>query len=296
MNHLEDGHGWGKWWKKAWNNFVQAIRHPFDIKGQWNNLVGEANQPGIAPITSAVITVVSFAFMQPELMFTTAMWTSTAASAGSAAFLQSPAGQNLTDWTGQNIYDNILGMRPSTARIWATIDLSMTSSYLIERSIANIIADPVQKVPFDSNKHTIEGDSYQGKMFGPNPSGGRFKTNELWALMQNGEQVGTVGGARVGALGLDGPLSFLQIDHTGINLRGLKNAAKINPYAYLTSGVCHTGTNISLLNAGFSSTVTSLGVGGWSTYLSTGIYGNYGGGLYRSVFNGYNSDYRGRDR
>lgn len=123
-----------------------------------------------------------------------------------------------------------------------------------------------------------------------------LKTNELWALTQNGKQVGTIGEARVGALGLDGPLSFLQIDHTGINLKGLKNAAKINPYAYLTSGVCHTSINISLLNAGFSSTVTSLNAGGWSTYLSTGIYGNYGGGLYRNVFNGYNSDYQRRDR
>ncbi len=293
VSHLEDGHGWGKWWKKAWNNFVQAIRHPFDIKGQWNNLVGEANQPGIAPITSAVITVASFMFMQPELFLTSAMWTSTAASAGSAAFLQSPAGQNLTDWTASNIYDNVLGMRPGTARIWASIDLGMTSSYLIERSIANIIADPVKTRSLTNNElKNLSSEGYftgDENAFGPSLRSKDARFDTIKGLTKDDKLVGSFQKRT-----LDMP-GFKQIgaQHSSANALAV-SGPQLNPSRYATWGVCHQATNMTLLQGGISSTILDLGPS-FDMFVTTAVYGNYGGQLGSRAFTGANA-YRNEER
>jgi len=42
-------------------------------------------------------------------------------------------------------------------------------------------------------------------------------------------------------------------------------------------GISHQAVNVSLLEAGYSSTIMSAG-GGWTTGISTVIYGPYGGG------------------
>lgn len=80
----------------------------------------------------------------------------------------------------------------------------------------------------------------------------------------------------------------LEVTHTGINIQGY-TGGKINSAFYGSWGVCHTAVNSALLKAGYSSTLISLGQGGWSTFLSTAVYGNYGGGLYRSAYAGYQS-------
>lgn len=59
-----------------------------------------------------------------------------------------------------------------------------------------------------------------------------------------------------------------------------------HPLTFLTRGTCHQLTNAHLLRAGFSNTVMSLG-GGWSTIVTTMVYGNYGGGLARSIYSAY---------
>ncbi len=58
-------------------------------------------------------------------------------------------------------------------------------------------------------------------------------------------------------------------------------------------GTCQQATNATLLMSGISNTVTGL-YPHWSTYLSTTLYGNYGGGLPRSVYTGIQAsqDYR----
>jgi hypothetical protein len=82
------------------------------------------------------------------------------------------------------------------------------------------------------------------------------------------------------------------IEHTGILLQGLPTTIDLpsfmtNPFdalsqGYLTFGVCHTTTNIALLNAGYTTTVNSI-AGSWSTALSTFTYGPYGGSLYGAI-------------
>jgi len=288
ISHLEDGHGWGKWWKKAWENFTWAVRHPFDIKGQWERLVGEANQPGMAPITSAVITVASFMFMQPELMFTTSMWTSTAASAGSAAFLESPAGQDLVDWTAQNIYDNILGMRPSTARVWASIDLGMTSSYMIERTIANIIADPVQTRSLTNDElKKLSSDGYfagDEGAFGPSLRSKNAPFDEIKGLTKNDKLVGSFQKRTLNVPGL----KQLGAQHSSANALAV-SGPRLNPFRYATWGTCHQATNMTLLQGGISSTIMTLGPS-WDMFVTTAVYGNYGGQLGYRIYTGVNSN------
>lgn len=50
-------------------------------------------------------------------------------------------------------------------------------------------------------------------------------------------------------------------------------------------GTCHQFSNATLLMSGISNTVVDI-YPHWSTFLSTAVYGNYGGGLMRSVATG----------
>lgn len=56
-----------------------------------------------------------------------------------------------------------------------------------------------------------------------------------------------------------------------------------------TFGFCHQATNATLLQAGFSNVVTEI-TGNYSTFLTTALYGNYGGGLVQKAFSGYQAD------
>ena len=124
-------------------------------------------------------------------------------------------------------------------------------------------------------------------MFGPNPSEGRFASGQLKLIDRNGTQVGTLGVARVGALGLDKrPLTWLGVNHTGANLVSFTGRFQLSPWTYATWGVCHQAVNVAVLESGFRATLLSMHQGGWTTFLSTTAYGSYGGQLYRDIFTG----------
>ena len=64
----------------------------------------------------------------------------------------------------------------------------------------------------------------------------------------------------------------------------------------ITFGWCHQAANATLLNAGFSNVVTQTS-GNYSTFLTTALYGNYGGGLMikaNSIHEAYNNWEKGR--
>jgi hypothetical protein len=63
------------------------------------------------------------------------------------------------------------------------------------------------------------------------------------------------------------------------------NTMKALSQGYLTFGISHTAVNISLLNAGYATTINSLLSGGWSTLPSTFVYGPYGYGLAGAIAN-----------
>jgi hypothetical protein len=126
-------------------------------------------------------------------------------------------------------------------------------------------------------------------MYGPSPDKGRFAENELSAIVDSsGKQVGTLGVDRVRAFGLDKGLRGLAVNHTGVNMVGYTGKT-INPFTYGFWGTCHQATNVGILNSGYSSTLMTMGKGGWSVGATTIIYGNYGGGLFHSVYAGINA-------
>ncbi|MDD3375050.1 MAG: hypothetical protein PHY73_04935 [Candidatus Omnitrophica bacterium] len=100
-------------------------------------------------------------------------------------------------------------------------------------------------------------------------------------LFQNGEFVGSSQ-----KYTLDIPF-FKQIgaQHTSANVLNVSADKTLNPYSYATWGTCHQATNATLLKAGISFTILDLGVS-WDMYVTTAVYGNYGGQLGTRIWAG----------
>ena len=82
---------------------------------------------------------------------------------------------------------------------------------------------------------------------------------------------------------------MLGAQHTGIVMSeisslagsvGLRGIPGVDMYGLW--GISHQAVNVSLLEAGYASTVMSVG-GGWTTAISTVVYGPYGGGAAASA-------------
>ena len=247
----------------------------------------EANDNG--PVTSAAVAFV-FSGFNPIVA---------ASAAATSGFLESSPGRRLTNWVANEIYDDILGFSPRTAYMLAYIDLSMTGNYLFERGIVNLTAERGNVVDFDTNnpKHMdlIRGEKYGYNSFGLGQDPTNPDATANWAVYgklkviegQNGKLALT--GARQWKLGAV---------HTGANSPNFPEALNMKYPSSLprkvqgfTFGWCHQASNATLLKAGFSNVVTQTS-GNFSTYLTTFVYGNYGGGLMikaNSIYQGYNN-------
>jgi hypothetical protein len=91
-------------------------------------------------------------------------------------------------------------------------------------------------------------------------------------------------GTRVGVITKS--LNILgQPQHIGIAIKGLSTTIALqhppNPASFLqgygTFAISHQEVSVTLLRAGYSTTITGIG-GAWSTIPSTFVYGPYGGG------------------
>ncbi|OGW83658.1 MAG: hypothetical protein A2987_04765 [Omnitrophica bacterium RIFCSPLOWO2_01_FULL_45_10] len=258
------------WWKKAW----RAIKKP---------------------LLAAVIVIIAVAVPYIlagtnvlEAFSMTATLVAGSSSAASAVVLGTGEGRQLIERVGKEVFVDILGMSPKRAYRWSSIFMNIITSFAFEWAFASLISNPISAEKYDPAKHTRSGGSVspKGPIYGPSPSENTlFSQDELISLVdKTGKQVGTLGVARVPALGLDEGLSFLGVNHTGASMTALTGSTKLSPFTYLTYGVCHTATNVSFLQAGFGSNLITLGSGGWTTYVTTAIYGNYGGGLARTAF------------
>jgi hypothetical protein len=90
---------------------------------------------------------------------------------------------------------------------------------------------------------------------------------------------------------------FKQIgaQHSSANaLTVSSSASQLNPWRYATWGVCHQATNMTLLNGGISSTILDLG-SSFDMFVTTAVYGNYGGQLGNRAFTSINA-YRDEGR
>jgi RHS repeat-associated protein len=205
--------------------------------------------------------------------------------------MQTGEGRQATTRVAHEVFIDVFGMNPQTAYISSNIALRMVMMAGMERTWTAIAPNQLHAVPLDARPENIAGGSAApNDPFGPSARNGgtrEARGERYFALKdKNGNQVGTA---------MDRPLQGirsvsqpLRLDHTGINVIGY-NGGSVPGQLYGTWGVCHTAANRTLFQAGYGSTVSSLGVGHWTTHFTSIIYGNYGGGLYRAAYWGYDA-------
>ena len=219
--------------------------------------------------------------------------------------LSTPPGQQLTRFTANEIFDDMFGVNnPKTAYILSYTTLSIAGNYGFERAFANLTAEPGKVVDFDPNnpKHIEaarkEGYGYNSYGGPPNPT----NPDKSW-VAQISSDLKVIEGKN-GNIALVGSRPYaLGSVHTGVSSPNFPKALNMNYPSNLprnlqgfTFGWCHQASNATLLASGFSNVVTQTS-GNYSTFLTTALYGNYGGGLMikaNSVYEAYNNWEKGR--
>ncbi len=277
LNYVDPtGHSWKSFWKR-WGGFFGAFTKAV-FTGDWKSF---------GNVMIATATAFVFSGFNPIVAVATYM---------TESVMDTEAGWRATEGVGKGLFDNVFGMRPGTAYIWSSITLRIAANYGFERMFANMVGDPAAgSRPYDANNpqdkaltDNPKGYDPFGRMPGRNGNpDGRFADKQLSTLYdKNRDSLAVVGkGPKLGGLARLG----LDPQHTGAIARDFPQSgiAKIFPnWGYATVfGTCQQATNATFLASGLSDTVLSL-YPHWSTFASTVIYGNYGGGLVRSVVAG----------
>ncbi|MBI4680965.1 MAG: RHS repeat-associated core domain-containing protein [Nitrospirae bacterium] len=251
------GLGWKKFWGKVWN----------EIKGPL--------------IAAAIVVATAFLFGGPQ-----AMWAAPTVIAASSAFwatatLDTGEGRSAIRSVGREVFDDAFGMRPRTALIWSSIFVHTAVSLGYEWGTANLLYNPapVVKEYSPATDGPIEGGGIEP--YGDVPT----KTNfETWSEIKNFGR-GADDTVFVGKRPVTGPLSKAKLNHiAAVSTEGFGNTVtRVNQATWATSMTCHQVSNGMLVARGFSNTVLGMS---WDTYLSTLLYGNYGGGLYYKTVTG----------
>lgn len=207
------------------------------------------------------------------------------------AFMRLPITQWATENYAHYYFDNVLGMRPSTAYTWSYVTISTAASLGFERAFANMTAQPGTMEDFDINnprhRELMESERYGYNSYGDSP------TNPAKSWVANDNSNLKVITGKNGKMALVGDTKYAGVAvHTGANSNSFPKALDLhNPSSIpfqkgTTFGFCHQATNATLLKSGFSNVVTQTS-GNFSTYVTTAVYGNYGGGLVQKAYNGY---------
>jgi RHS repeat-associated protein len=282
------------WWNDFWDKVEEFFEDVFEDVGDFFEDVWEEIK---APLIAAAAAIASIILMvipggQPLAVLTwQTTWVAAMSAAATVVTLDTGEGRQLIRRVGNEFFDDVLGMRPATAYTWANITTYMAVNMAYQFTFANILnpAKVTDKQPYNSGSDkAIARDLSEnggGFNYGTQPS--IDKTGALQhvdnVLYSNGKAVGL----SAEALYIGG-----QPQHLGVVMRGLTyninsgallgEPIKALLHGYGVLGISHTAVNITLLNAGYSSTISSIG-GGWSTYFSTFIYGPYGGNAVTSV-------------
>ncbi|OGX27486.1 MAG: hypothetical protein A3D10_04125 [Omnitrophica WOR_2 bacterium RIFCSPHIGHO2_02_FULL_48_11] len=274
-----DGRSWKKFFKAIFDTF-KFIHNPVQSNPFVNGIVtgnwSYARDMAIAGATG-------FVFGGP-IGAATAMATT--------AVMRTPIAQ----WTTENLahyyYDNVLGMSPRTAYITSYLVVSTGVSLGAEKMFASFSgAKPAQlrKEPLTNEelKNLQINGQYAGdeNVFGPSlKTKGAFEKSDVKGLVQDGKLVGSFQKRTLDVPGL----KQLGAQHSSVNALNASGVS-VNPFSYATWGVCNQAANATLLNAGISSTVLNLGPS-WDMFVTTAVYGNYGGQLGNRVLSGVNAN------
>ncbi|GEM_PF-4297863 len=220
--------------------------------------------------------------------------------------LSTPPGKQLTKFTANEIFDDMFGVNnPETAYMLSYTTLTIIGNYGFERAFANIMAEPgaVKNLDPKNVKHQegIRGEKYGYDSFGDGPDPTNPEATANWVAAG---KVKVIEGKN-GNMAFFGERPYGPGVHTGANSPNFPQALNMKSPSGLplpkglqlaTFGTCHQAANATLLNAGFSNVATQVS-GNFSTFATTAIYGNYGGGLMikaNSVREAYNNWEEGR--
>jgi RHS repeat-associated protein len=278
-----DGRSWKKFFKALWKT-VEFIHNPVKYNPILNGIVtGDWSYARDMAIAGAT----GFLFGGP-IGAATAMATT--------AVMRTP----LAQWTVENYahyyLDNVLGMSPRTAYIVSTIVISTAVSLGFERGFGSMMGEQGTVSDFDINnpahKEAAKKAGYGYNSFGDGANATNPDT-EWVAQIQSDLKV--VQGAD-GKIAIVGSRPYVAGSlHTGANspnfpkALNMKNPSSMPFQKGTTFGFCHQAANATLLKAGFSNTVAEI-FPNYSTYATTFVYGNYGGGLAQKAFSGYQAD------
>ncbi|MCB9771318.1 MAG: VCBS repeat-containing protein [Candidatus Omnitrophica bacterium] len=287
-----DGHR--SWWKKFWGGVKDFFRDFGGLIGLngliFNGIINQDWKPFVNVVTAAAS---AFVFSGNPI--------AAAAAAGTTMFLDTKPGRQLTGFVASEVMDDMLGMRPGTAQVWARVGLQVAGTLAAENIMKNAIADPA--TASQVNDQVAEAKAIGGKSKGYDPAGGRYpggganrgfdlanKDVKVMALTVKGQTNPTA------VLGT-GKFAGGTLLHTGAVSSSFPGGEIVklpfgnnflNGYGTVF-GVCHQATNATLLVSGISSTVWDLAPH-WSTFASTITYGNYGGQLSNYVYTGIRTD------
>jgi RHS repeat-associated protein len=271
------GQSWGSFFKSLWET-IEYVVNPVKsdpvvrgiVTGDWNY----AQQMATVAVTSFVCSgfnpVVAAAAVMTE------------------AVMRTPVGEWTAQETGEHVFDNALGMRPRTAQVWSAVSWRIGLSLEFEKMFAT--ASGARPAQIKKNLSDAELDELSKGEFAGDETilGPSLRTRDAFSGR----------GSLIEGLAIDNKLvasyestslgiPFLReigTRHSAANALNV-SVQKINPLFYGTWGTCHQATNLTLLNAGVSQTTLTL-EGSWSMYVTTAVYGNYGGQLGYRVYSG----------
>lgn len=261
------GYGWKSFWKKVGDFFKKEV---------------------LAPLISAVVAVASFgilAAVTPMVMTATTAMVIGSSAAATTAVLDTGEGRQLIQRVGNEFFDDVLGMSPSSARTASSIAAYMAVNAGFQSLFGNLVTggervtsrdykyNPNNETSLDVQVRNIlkQGEGFN---YGSAPKG----TEDVSRVLFNrgGDLVGIANKANIFMLGAQ---------HTGVvmsDIPSISGTIQLKHFPNMSNlyglwGISHQAVNVSLLEAGYASTIMSVG-GGWTTAVSTVIYGPYGGG------------------
>jgi RHS repeat-associated protein len=276
------GHSWRKFWKKVthffedFGNFISPFGRAI-ITGEWKSF-------GMI-VASAAAAVLSFGIMAaitPMVMTAETAGVIAISAVETASVLDTKPGGWLINQVSTQIFDDAFGMRPGAARMWGSAFTYMAVNAGFQTLNANLLTggEKVTSKPYTQGKDRaldVEVVKILKQGEGFNYGGSPWRPEQVSRVLFNksGDLVGVASKSNILMLGAQ---------HTGVvmsdipSLTGrvqLKGIPGVDMYGLW--GISHQAVNVSLLEAGYASTVMSVG-GGWTTAVSTVIYGPYGGG------------------
>ncbi len=238
------GLGWKSIWKKIKNAFIAEI----------------------------VVFVASFIIMGPAAFAMPSTYIAATAAAVSTTALDTGEGRQLIQRAGHEFFDDVLGMRPKAAHIWSSITMHTLATIGVEMGLSRMIYGPPKPVgPYDKAKDSVPErgvDPYDNQRLPP--EGFDKPGSKLMTVKNRGGDALAVTGTR--------PLQKAPaLTHIGAKASNfpVDKVLPVNKPTWGFLATCHQMTNRTFLDAGLSNVVLGQS---WDTYLSTFVYGTYGGG------------------